>query len=136
MIDWVAMSEREYFANVAKRPSMFFPGTGYRAAICFLEGYGQSAARRGGSWLPGWQQWLHQRVGETGNLGWIAHVLMLVGPDLGRRIDSFTAEENERAVARLFQLIDEYLALRESEADDGARDEADRAEVTGRDGAV
>ncbi|MGR7003298.1 hypothetical protein ACU686_43850 [Yinghuangia aomiensis] len=52
---------------------------------------------------------------------------MLTVPDLERGIDSFTAEENERAVAGLFRLIDEYLALRESEADDQARDEADRA---------
>lgn len=65
-------------------------------------------------------------MGETGNLGWIAHVLTLTVPGLRRNIDAFTPEENERAVAGLFQLIDEYLALRESEADDAAHDKADR----------
>lgn len=81
----VEMSEREYFANVAKRPGMFIGRSSFDGLTAYLEGYDQHARRHGGPGLDGWRDWLVARRGRGCS----------------------------RVIKVLFELLDEFLSERE-----------------------
>ncbi|OXM70794.1 MULTISPECIES: hypothetical protein [Amycolatopsis] len=114
------MSEREFFANVGRRPGMFVERGTYHAISSFITGYDQHAMRNGGGWLREFHDWVLRRRGlERSPLVWSAEVLWLAFPDGAFRSRGFdlTADENAHAINVLFELLDESLAEREA-ADD------------------
>jgi hypothetical protein len=98
--DLAEMSEREYFANVRRRPGMFVVGGRLAGLEAFLTGYDQHAIRHGGPGLRGWTEWLIVRRGENCEHGWSGHVRHIALPDGWE----------------LFNLLDEYLAEREADS--------------------
>ncbi|MFI6920640.1 hypothetical protein ACIBIZ_11875 [Nonomuraea spiralis] len=106
------MSEREYFATVRRLRGMFVAGGRLEGLVAFLEGYDQHARRHGGPGLQGWTEWLVARRGAASSLHWraqVRHIALttLDGPDL-------PAEQEELVIDTLFDLLDEYLAERET----------------------
>ncbi len=61
------MSEREYFAHVAKRLGVFVVGSRLTGVEGFLDGYDQHALRHGGPGLSGRREWLVARQGQDCN---------------------------------------------------------------------
>jgi hypothetical protein len=108
------MSEREYFAAVGKRPGMFVGRPSFQALTAFLAGYDQNAARHGTPGLAGWHEWLVDRRGKDCNHAWPGQVLHLALPDGWKDSGDLSSENDTRAVAVLFRLLDEFLAYREN----------------------
>ncbi|QWF85040.1 hypothetical protein HUW46_08493 [Amycolatopsis sp. CA-230715] len=106
------MSEREYFAQFAKRVGMFVGRTSFRAATDFMMGYDQAARRYGEPGLTGWREWLMANYEVGANLVWAGQVMQIAKPGWQGEQD-FTYEEEERLLKVLFELLDEFLAERE-----------------------
>ncbi|MGV9386348.1 hypothetical protein ACWDRB_61830 [Nonomuraea sp. NPDC003707] len=110
--DVAAMTEREYFAFVAKRLGMFVAGSRLAGVEGFLDGYDQHALRHGGPGLRGWREWLVARRGQDCNHGWHGQVRHIALPDGWERWD-LSREEEAKVIEVLFTLLDEFLAERE-----------------------
>lgn len=106
------MTEREYFAHVAKRLGMFVVGSKLAGIEGFLDGYDEHARRHGGPGLQGWREWLVARRGQECSLAWHGQVRLIAYPTAGIRGD-LTPEEESRIIEVLFELLDEFLAERE-----------------------
>ncbi|WP_440085702.1 hypothetical protein [Streptosporangium sp. LJ11] len=106
------MSEREYFAHVAKRLGMFVVGSRLTGVEGFLDGYDQHALRHGGPGLSGWREWLVARRGQDCNHGWQGQVRHIALPD-GWEQWGLTGEEEAKVIQVLFTLLDEFLTARE-----------------------
>lgn len=105
---------REFFQTVQKYPKMYGSGPTFREAKAFLCGY--DAAHE---YLPldGFNYWLaHRVVGSGPNLAWFALVLRVAFPDEERPgcATDRPPEEESVAVATLYRLLDQFLAVRES----------------------
>lgn len=74
----------------------------YSAAVSFVLG---CDAATSGVLLSGFREWLIVRLGDGNNLAWTALVTRIVSPGM--------PVPNEEATAGLFQLLDEFLALRD-----------------------
>ncbi|MEV4111929.1 hypothetical protein [Nonomuraea sp. NPDC049695] len=111
-VDLAEMSEREYFALVAKRLGMFIVGSRLAGVEGFLDGYDQHARRHGGPGLQGWREWLVARRGQESSLAWQAQVREVALPD-GWKRGELTQEEESRVIEVLFKLLDEFLAERD-----------------------
>lgn len=113
MTNLIELSEREYFAQFAKRTGMFIGRPSLDGVTAFLVGYDQAAARHGGPGLSGWREWLmaHHRV--AANLVWEAQIRQIALPDWkgGREL---TAEQETLVLEKLFELLDAFLAEREA----------------------
>ena len=94
---------RELFANVRRRPLMYLPDAGFAASTSFVVGCNAANAH---ALLTGFTPWLATRAGCVGG----SDVLARRGT---RQLDP---EVDARAVATLFDLLDEFLELRD-EAD-------------------
>ncbi|MEQ4726275.1 hypothetical protein [Nonomuraea sp. B19D2] len=110
--DLSEMSEREYFAFVAKRLGMFVGGSRLAGVESFLDGYDQHAIRHGGPGLQGWREWLVARRGQDCNHGWPGQVRHIALPGGWEHWD-LPREEESRVIEVLFDLLDEFLAQRE-----------------------
>lgn len=90
-MDLNALSEREYWAEVARRPAMWIGQTTLTGVEAFLEGYHQHSLRHSGRGLSGWRDWLmdrpglycsHARPGQVRHLalphGWVVGSFALV----------------------------------------------------------
>lgn len=110
--DLSEMSERVYFAFVAKRLGMFVVGSRLAGVESFLDGYDQHALRHGGPGLQGWREWLVARRGQDCNHGWHGQVRHIALPGGWERWD-LPREEESRVIEVLFELLDEFLAERE-----------------------
>lgn len=105
------VDEREYFANMAKRPSMYVYGGRLAGVEAFLEGYDQHARRHGGPGLQGWREWLVARRGADCSHGWQGQVRHIALPDGWQSWE--LPEDDERHVLKvLFVLLDEFLGDR------------------------
>ena len=111
------MSEREYFANVGKRPGMFVGRPSFHALTAFLAGYDESSERHGTPGLEGWHEWLVARRGRDCNHAWLGQVLHIALPEGWDNPWELPPEHEARAVEVLFQLLNEFLADRESRAE-------------------
>lgn len=101
---------RELFANVHRRPLMYLPDAGFAASTSFVVGCDSATA---GALLTGFTPWLATLAGCGDNLVWWALVLQLTppaGPKHPRQLDP---EVDARAVVTLFDLLDEFLELRD-----------------------
>lgn len=108
------MSEREYFANVGRRPGMFVGKTSFHMLAAFLTGYDQNALRHGAPGLAGWQEWLVARRGHSCEHGWPGQVLHIALPDGWDNLWDLSTEDEKHAIEVLFQLLDEFMAARDS----------------------
>jgi hypothetical protein len=88
-MDLIGMTEREYFADVAKRPGMFIGRTTLRGLEGYLEGYHAHSLRHGGPGLD-WRDWLVRHIALPG--GWNGEL---------------TPGQEERVIKVMFQLLDE-----------------------------
>jgi len=76
-MDLMRMSERDYWAEVARRPGMFVGRTTFAGLTGYLKGYDDHSWRYGGLGLNGWNEWLVARRGRDCNHGWDGQVLHL-----------------------------------------------------------
>lgn len=117
VIDFNALDERQYFAQIAQRPGMFTGRVTYERMAQFLNGYDLGAQRAGGRGLEGIRDWLLGRLGHSSNLVWTSIVLQLTFPGQDQYPDTLTPEQDERALEVLFALLDEFLAERDASND-------------------
>ncbi|MFC5265112.1 hypothetical protein ACFPJ1_23620 [Kribbella qitaiheensis] len=115
-MDLVGMSEREYWANVAKRPGMFIGRVTLAGLEAYMDGYDAHARRHGGPGLDGWCEWLIARRGRDCNHGWHGQVRHLALPD-GWQQWELLADQEQQVIKALFELLDEFIAEREEMAD-------------------
>ncbi|MEZ0064380.1 hypothetical protein ABIA32_000358 [Streptacidiphilus sp. MAP12-20] len=108
------MSEREYLANVGRRPGMFVGTASFHAVTAFLTGYDQHAQRHGGPGLTGWPEWVVRRRGRSCNHGWPGQVLHIALPDGWDNIWKLPPDDEKHAIEVLFQLLDEFVTEREA----------------------
>ncbi|NUP15844.1 MAG: hypothetical protein HOZ81_07060 [Streptomyces sp.] len=110
MID---MSEREYFAQFAKRAGMFIGRTSLTGVTAFMVGYDQAAQRHGGPGLDGWREWLMENFQVSSNLVWEAQIRQVALPSWegGREL---TPEQEAHVLKALFELLDKFLAERDT----------------------
>ncbi|MFI6875193.1 hypothetical protein ACIBL6_17325 [Streptomyces sp. NPDC050400] len=113
-MDLTGASEREYWATVAKRPGAFLGRTTLTGLVAYLEGYHQHSVRHGGPGLDGWREWLVARRGRDCNHAWPGQVRHLALPD-GWESWELPAEQEQRVIEVLFELLDEFLSEREAD---------------------
>ncbi|MET8233448.1 hypothetical protein ABZS77_22540 [Micromonospora sp. NPDC005298] len=101
---------RDLFANVRKRPGMWLIRDDFASVVAFVEGCDQGNAR---TLLTGFQPWLVTRAGCLNNHVWwsiVAHLTEPIGPKKVRDMDPHL---DARTVETLFDLLDEFLELRD-----------------------
>jgi hypothetical protein len=104
---------RDLFTAVRTRPEMFGLDGTYTGFVAFLTGFDLGNA---GGVLRGFPEWLSVRLGHRTSLGWSA-LVRRIALDVGESEDlprELTAEQEQRAVETLFQLLDEFLEERQS----------------------
>ncbi|MDX3854144.1 hypothetical protein [Streptomyces sp. AK02-01A] len=105
------MSEREYWANVAKRPGMFLGQVTLARLEAYVDGYAAHAQRHGGPGLDDWRQWLVARRGRECSHAWHIQVRHLALPE-GSDFWDLSADQEQHIIKVLFALLDEFLAER------------------------
>ncbi|MEU6556409.1 hypothetical protein ABZ915_40120 [Streptomyces sp. NPDC046915] len=115
MTNLMEMSEREYFAQFAKRTGMFIGPTTLSGVTAFVVGYDQAARRHGGPGLDGWREWLMANHQVSGNLVWEAQIRQIALPSRQAGWD-LTPEQEVHVLKVLFELLDKFLAERENPA--------------------
>ncbi|WP_246235988.1 hypothetical protein [Streptomyces boluensis] len=113
------MSEREYWADVAKRPGMFVGQTSLARLEAYVDGYDAHAQRHGGPGLGGWREWLVTRRGRSCNHTWQGQVRHLALPE-GWDSWELPADQEQQVIRVLFELLDQFLAERELAEREGA----------------
>ncbi|MCC3768224.1 hypothetical protein [Streptomyces sp. UNOC14_S4] len=108
------LSERDYFASVRQRPGMFVGRASFPMLAAFLTGYDQHAIRHNGPGLVGWREWLVAHRGQDCNHAWPGQVLHIALPDGWDDMWCLPPEDERRAIDVMFQLLDVFLAERES----------------------
>lgn len=109
------MTEREYIAFVGQRPGMFVGKTSFHKVTVFLTGYEMHASRHGGpSLLTGLHEWLVARRGRDCNHGWWGQILHIALPHGWANIWDLPPEDEKQAIEVMFELLDAFLAERES----------------------
>lgn len=111
--DLVDQSDREFFTLFAKRTGMYVGYTDLRAVITFIEGYDMASRRCGRPGLEGWREWLIQRYEASSNLVWGAQIKQIALPEWDFTTP-LAAEQEAQVLAVLFDLLDTFLAERES----------------------
>jgi hypothetical protein len=114
-VDLSGLSEREYWAKVAKRPGMFMGRSTLTGLEAYLDGYDAHSLRHGGPGLDGWREWLVARRGRDCNHGWHGQVRHIALPD-GWEHWELPADQERLVIKVLFELLDEFLAEREAKA--------------------
>ncbi|MFD3593695.1 hypothetical protein ACFWU5_13275 [Nocardia sp. NPDC058640] len=110
------LTEREYLLQFAARPGMFIGFATVRGVTCFLNGYDYAARRSGGRGLDGFREWLlTNHLRRESNLVWWAVITQIALPE--RDADTGLDPEQEiRVLEVMFDLLDRFLAERESAA--------------------
>ncbi|MFC8381769.1 hypothetical protein [Nocardia sp. NPDC057272] len=111
--DLADQTDREFFTLFAKRTGMYIGYTDLRGVLAYIEGYDMASRRCGRPCLEGWREWLmkHHQVGS--NLVWRAQVEQIALPDWDFTTP-LTTEQETHVLAVLFELLDTFLAERES----------------------
>jgi hypothetical protein len=109
------MTEREYFGSIANRLGMYIRRSSLTGLAAFLDGYDQHAQRHGGPGLEGWRDWLLDRLGYQSSLVWEGLVRMIALPGAGDDVWDLTPENEAHVIRVLFHLLDEFLAMRETD---------------------
>ncbi|MDG4840286.1 hypothetical protein O7631_27480 [Micromonospora sp. WMMD967] len=101
---------RDLFANIRNRPRMWLVREDSASVVAFIEGCNQANA---GTLLTGFQPWLVTQAGCLDNHVWwsiVAHLVEPIGPKDIRDMDP---DLDARTVESLFDLLDEFLELRD-----------------------
>lgn len=107
-------TEREYLRQFATRPGMFIGFTTVRGVTCFLDGYDYAARRSGGRGLDGFREWLLiNHFHRKSSLAWSGLITQIALPERNADTD-FGPEKEIRILEVLFDLLDQFLAERES----------------------
>lgn len=107
---------RRVFSELRRTPGMFVWNVNYDSITGFIEGYDQ--AFQGGA-LLGFREWLVVRNDGGNNLAWVGLVLYLAFPgaaDPYERMNE-SPEARDAALNMLFDLLDEFLAIRQDRLD-------------------
>ncbi|WP_330183191.1 hypothetical protein OHB26_05780 [Nocardia sp. NBC_01503] len=110
------LSEREYLRLFAKRPGMYIGYESVRGVVSFLNGFDYAARHHGGQGLDGFREWLlTNHVRRESSLAWWALIENIALPDkeFGTKR---TPEQEAHVLAVLFDLLDTFLAERETAA--------------------
>lgn len=110
------LSEREYLRLFAKRPGMYIGYESVRGVVSFLNGFDYAARHHGGQGLDGFREWLlANHVRRESSLAWWALIENIALPDkeFGTKR---TPEQEAHVLAVLFDLLDTFLAERETAA--------------------
>jgi len=110
MVTLTITNYRDLFTNIRKRPGMWLIREDFATVVAFVEGCNQANAQ---SLLTGFQPWLVTQAGSFNSHVWwsiVAHLTEPVGPKNFRDMD---AALDARAVETLFDLLDEFLELRD-----------------------
>ncbi|MFF5056545.1 hypothetical protein ACFY1S_25515 [Micromonospora sp. NPDC000663] len=105
---------RDLFATVRKRPKMWLIRGDFASVVAFVEGCNQANAR---TLLIGFQPWLVTRAGCLNNHVWWSIVAHLTEPVGLTNVRDTDPDLDARTVETLFDLLDEFLELRDE--DDG-----------------
>ncbi|WP_460720073.1 hypothetical protein [Nocardia heshunensis] len=108
------LTEREYLRQFAARPGIFIGFTSVRGVMCFLHGYDYAARRSGGPGLDGFRDWLltnHLRRESSFTFDGLIKQIALPDWDF---ITDLTPEQEIHILEVLFDLLDQFLAERES----------------------
>lgn len=103
-------SYRELFASVRKRPGMWLVRGDFACVVAFVDGCNEGNAR---TLLDGFQPWLVTRAGCLDNHVWWSIVAHLTKPVGVKKFREMSPELDARVVATLFDLLDEFLELRD-----------------------
>ncbi|MFC4337585.1 hypothetical protein [Salininema proteolyticum] len=114
MGDFENLTDREFMAQVAKRPGMYTGFVSYERMVHFLTGYDIGQRRSGAQGLDGFPEWLVARVGRSSSLGWPHLALLAAFPDRDLNPYRLAGEEESEVVAGLFVVLDQFLAEREA----------------------
>ncbi|MFI6867598.1 hypothetical protein [Nocardia sp. NPDC050406] len=107
-------TEREYLRRFAARPGVYIGFTTVRGVTCFLEGYDYAARRSGGAGLDGFRDWLlAKHLRRESNFAWSSVIKQIALPDWDFVTD-LSPEQELRVLDVLFDLLDQFLAERES----------------------
>jgi len=114
-----SMGDREYFALVAKRPGMYVGWESLERIEAFLTGYNEAARRFGRpALMDEWRSWLVQRRGRECNHHWEGLVRHIALPE-GWESWDLPADREKHVIRVLFELLDEFLAERDSDPGKG-----------------
>ncbi|MFB7877581.1 hypothetical protein ACFC06_20225 [Nocardia sp. NPDC056064] len=108
------MTDREFFAEFAKRTGLYIGYTDLRGVFAYIEGYDMACRRRGEPVLTGWHEWLvrYQNL-EHSPLAWSAQIRQIALPDHDS-VSPLTKEQETIVLTAIFDLLDTFLAERES----------------------
>ncbi|WP_229075596.1 hypothetical protein [Actinoplanes sp. DH11] len=103
-------SYRDLFTLVRRRPRMYLIKDDFPGVVAYVQGCDQGNAS---ALLSGFREWLVVRAGGGSNLWWPALILRLLDPDAPPLATELDAQTDARAVALLFECLDEFLELRD-----------------------
>lgn len=110
------LTERQYLHLFIQRPGMYIGRVTLRGVTGFLEGYDFAARRVGGAGLDGFTEWLDMNhLPGHRNIAWSAIIQQIALPEWDFHTD-LTPEQEERTLEVLFDLLDRFLAERETTA--------------------
>ncbi|AVT39129.1 hypothetical protein [Plantactinospora sp. BB1] len=107
---------RDLFADIRRRPGMWLIRADFASVVSFVDGCNEGNAR---ALLTGFQPWLVTRAGCLDNHLWWSIVAHLTEPVGAKNVRDLGPELDARAVETLFDLLDEFLELRDEH--DGLR---------------
>lgn len=97
------------FSDVRRRPNSYGLNGGYREFVAFINGCN---AATGAELLQGFSERLAAKVGDGANLYWALLVVNLASsPVRVRHLDDLSEQQQERAIAVLFDELLEFLNL-------------------------
>jgi hypothetical protein len=109
-------SYRELFTNIRLRPGMWLIRPDFACVVAFVDGCNEANAR---TLFTGFHEWLVTRAGRGDNHTWWSLIQDLTEPVGPKYISTMPADLDARMVATLFDMLDEFLELREER--DGLR---------------
>ena len=108
-----SMSDREYFALVARRPGMYVGQESLERIEAFLTGYNEYARRFGHpALMDEWRPRLVRRRGRECNHHWSGLVRHIALP-AGWESWDLPADKEKHVIGVLFELLDRFLDERE-----------------------
>ncbi|GAB4054465.1 hypothetical protein [Catellatospora paridis] len=108
-------NHRNLIAEVRKRPGMWLIRPDFASVVAFVTGCDEANA----SLLTGFREWLVTQVGSGDNHVWWSLVAHLTEPAGPKNFHQMEPALDTRAVETLFDLLDEFLELRQER--DGLR---------------
>ncbi|MFC7429603.1 hypothetical protein [Nocardia tengchongensis] len=108
------LTEREFIALFARRSGMYVGRPDVRGVTSFLTGYDTAAHRYGRPILDGFREWLITNyIGQHSSFGWPSLIESIALPERDFAA-ALTPEQEARVLEILFDLLDKFMAERET----------------------